>query len=144
MSRNRLYPNYDCGEYFFRDSDELVKRVVNDLVNYGFSNHSQVNKYYAYAFAVDFVRFEHYSKMQSKKLVDWGGNERKVNNSSSLHRKGSNKPAVDIGNENSVPARKQQIIVAILGDDDHSDRLLYREDYLDDSLPYGKYLPFLP
>lgn len=145
ISVNKLYCEYDCGDYFtnyfFKDSDEIVNRVVSDLVSYGFSNHNQINKYYAYAFAVDFVRFDHYSKMCYKQMVDWGTNACRDGKS----KKNNSKSTVDVTIESTVPPLKQQIIVSILDDDDgdYRERLLYREDYHDNTTSYGHYLPFL-
>ena len=150
IGKNSLYSEYDCGEYFskdfFRDSDEIVNRVISDLVSVGFSNHNQINKYYAYAFAVDFVRFEHYSKMCYKQLVDWGTGTLKDKKGKKDEAEDDKKPTVSVDIENSVLPLKQQIIVAVLDDDgggDYKERLLYREDYRDDSTSYGHYLPFL-
>jgi hypothetical protein len=56
-------------------AEQDIKEVVENLCNDGYSVWNRVNKYYVVAFAIDYVRFDIYSKDCDKELIDWGADK---------------------------------------------------------------------
>jgi hypothetical protein len=78
MSQNSQYNSYDAGSCFFElcSGSRLpgyvkVNNIITNLNYKRFSSYNRQNKYYVYAFAIDFVRFDIHSKMCDRQLVDW-------------------------------------------------------------------------
>jgi len=65
----------DCSEYFddafFEKEDEYVTNIVQSLIEKKYYVFNRYNKYYVIAFAIDFVRFEVFSKDCDKELIKW-------------------------------------------------------------------------
>jgi len=77
-----LYKNKEYGGFkysidsylnsLFASTVELdIKEVVDNLYNDGFHVWNRLNKYYVVAFAINYNRFDIYSKDCDKKLIEW-------------------------------------------------------------------------
>jgi len=51
--------------------EHVVNEIVSDLLTDGYYVFNRYNKYYVVAFALDYQRFEVYSKDCNKKLIEW-------------------------------------------------------------------------
>lgn len=60
---------------FFTSFDKNVDCIVKSLKAKRFFVRNRYNKYYVIAFAIDYTRFEIFSKDYSKKLISWRDNE---------------------------------------------------------------------
>ena len=63
------YPRYLLSDVF--DIDEVVERLLEK----GFYRINRYEKYYVIAFAIDYARFEVYSKDCDKKFIKWRNND---------------------------------------------------------------------
>jgi hypothetical protein len=59
-------------EDFFKKEDELVNHIASNLQRESFYVINRYNKYYVIAFAINYSRFEIFSKDCNKILIDWG------------------------------------------------------------------------
>lgn len=70
--------------------DELcdidVDYVAEKLIEQGYFVFNRVNKYYVVAFALDYTRFEIYSKDCDKQLIDWCVDNEKAKNAKIVHQ----------------------------------------------------------
>lgn len=81
IDKNQDYPSYDCGGLFHEEGvnvlfpysqyGDIAIDIINNLKEKRFCSFNRVNKYYAYGFAIDFVRFDIHSKMCSPQLTNW-------------------------------------------------------------------------
>ncbi|AYV75852.1 MAG: hypothetical protein Terrestrivirus3_121 [Terrestrivirus sp.] len=72
-SDNKLTEHDLYEGYFFYDEDLYYDEeiVLNNLKTKGYYVANQYNKYYVYAYSIDYVRFEIYSKQCSTTIIDW-------------------------------------------------------------------------
>lgn len=72
------------------DDDELCdiveQHIADELNKYGYLVYNRVNKYYVVAFALDYTRFEIYSKDCDKQLIDWCVDNEKAKNAKIVHQ----------------------------------------------------------
>ena len=66
----RYFEGYCAGPYY--DPDYAAKELVED----GYHVWNRLHKYYVVAFAIDYIRFEVYSKSCDKELVEWREDDR--------------------------------------------------------------------
>ena len=80
MNEHRLHEGY-----FFSDEDLYYDKeiVLNNLKTKGYYVANQYNKYYVYAYSIDYVRFEIYSKQCSRTVIDW---ETDKQNDTEIHK----------------------------------------------------------
>jgi hypothetical protein len=68
----------DCSGYFDKEffaSNEYIDTIVNNLIKYNYVVKNRYNKYYVIAFAINYTRFEVYSKDCDKELIKWREND---------------------------------------------------------------------
>jgi len=80
LNEHRLHEGY-----FFSDEDLYYDKeiVLNNLKTKGYYVANQYNKYYVYAYSIDYVRFEIYSKQCSRTVIDW---ETDKQNDTEIHK----------------------------------------------------------
>ena len=67
--------DYDPSYFFDREffsTNEYINQIVEDLLDKNYYRRNRVEKYYVIAFALDYTRFEIFSKDCEKQLIDWG------------------------------------------------------------------------
>ena len=77
------YNCLDPSSYYFINGINIT-HVSNNLSYSNYSVLNQYERYYVHAYAIDFVRFEIFSKDYEKEIIDWGilhGNEEIVSDS---------------------------------------------------------------
>ena len=75
----------DASSYYFKDVRGNPKtfdknEVLESLQKNGYYVLNRFEKFYVIAFAIDFVRFEIFSKDCEKQLIDWGSDNGKIVN----------------------------------------------------------------
>lgn len=62
-------------EHFFENEQENIQRISYNLMSEHYYVRNRFEKYYVIAFAVDYSRFEVFSKDYDKELISWDDNE---------------------------------------------------------------------
>lgn len=74
----KIGKNYDRSEFFdkefFDDEENYLNKIAKELFTKKYYVVNRYNKYYVIAFAINYTRFEIFSKDCDKELIDWGSN----------------------------------------------------------------------